>query len=284
MPDSRPIQPKLRLKDRRRRLMWVKVASGTAVVAIAVVLAFYMAHLPALTIAEVDVSGTALVPADAVKALAEAELQGSFAFVIPRDNALVAPTASIKKAIADAYPAAAAVSVSRPNLKTLAIAITERTPAALWCPGIPAGEISAEDAATGTPAAANEDCYRMDGKGFIFATATPDMAFVKYFGDVSGGPVGSTYLSGDFASLDGTVAGIASSLQQTPEEVLADPSGTDVSVAFDSGGVLRFIRTTDRATILENVASVFASQSFKDHQNFDYIDFRFGDKVYVKFK
>ena len=95
-----PIQPKLRLQDRRRRLAWVKVAAGTSVVALALVLVFYVSHLPRITIAEVNVSGTNLVSASDVHALVSHELAGSYAFIVPHANVFVAPAASMRTMLA----------------------------------------------------------------------------------------------------------------------------------------------------------------------------------------
>ena len=57
---AEPIQPKLRLKDRRRRLAWVKVAAGASVVAVCLVLVFYVSRLPSVTIASVVRSNDAI--------------------------------------------------------------------------------------------------------------------------------------------------------------------------------------------------------------------------------
>lgn len=264
--------------------MWIKVAAGASVVVIAVAAVAYVSRLPAVTISNVSVSGTNMVSADSVTALVNESLRGSFAYLIPHTNALFAPTSAITSAVMKEFPQVATVSVSRPNFQTLAIAVTERSPVALWCPGIPPGEISGDEDASSTPASPGEPCFQMDGGGFIFATATPGMALTKYYGGPVHAPVGDTYLNGDFAVLSSTVSGIADSINQVPQEVLASASGTDVSVAFDSGGIVRFTRGSDKDSVLENVASVFASQSFKDHPDFEYVDFRYGDKVYVKFK
>lgn len=124
----------------------------------------------------------------------------------------------------------------------------------------------------------------MDQSGFIFAAATDTAAYESYYGAVSGNPIGATYLAGGFASLKATVDGVGASISQTPTEVLVDNNLTDVSMALAGGGVVRFTRSTDTQSTITNIASVFASQSFVDHPQFEYADFRFGDKVYVKFK
>jgi hypothetical protein len=268
--------------------MWVKVAAGTSVVALAIVLVFYVSHLSAMTIATVDVSGTNLVSADDVHALVSRKLAGSYGFLVPRANALVVPVASIRTAIENAFPPVKSISVSTRGFTTLNVAITERQSAALWCAGTPSGEISNDDnppagGATSTPAGPN-GCYLMDADGFIFAPSATTTGYMRYYGGLSINPVGSTYLGGGFASLQGELQDIAGSIHRTPTETLVDNNGTDVSVVFAEGGVLRFVRTADPQSTVENIASVFASQSFQQNANFDYADFRFGDKVYVKFK
>jgi hypothetical protein len=279
-----PIQPKLRLKDRRRRLAWVKVAAGASVVAIAIALVFYVSHLPQITIATVDVSGTDLVSADEVHALVSQELAGSYAFIVPRANAFVIPIGSIRTAIKDSFPPVANVSVSTKGLTALAVAITERQAAALWCAGIPSGEIANDSNNATSSSVVAGSCYLMDSSGFVFAPSATTTGYMRFYGGLSGNPVGSTYLGGGYASLQGELQDIASSIHLTPQEVLVDNGGTDVSIAFAEGGVVRFIRTADVPSTVENIASVFASQSFQQNTRFEYADFRFGDKVYVKFK
>lgn len=279
-----PLQPKLRLKDRRRRLIWVKVAAGTSVVALAIAAVFYVSHLPRMTVAEIHVSGTELVSADDVRALVSKHLVGSYAFIVPRANALAAPRGAIRDDIQKTFPPVAQASVSRTNLTTLSVVVTERKAVALWCAGVPSGEL-ADDSATSTATGKKSGaCYLMDQGGFVFAPSATT-TLVRFYGDIAAAePVGSTYLTGSFASLEKELAGIASSIKKTPKEALVDNKGQDVSVAFAEGGIVRFVRTADPQLMVENIASVFASQSFKENTEFEYADFRFGDKVYVKFK
>jgi hypothetical protein len=54
-------------------------------------------------------------------------------------------------------------------------------------------------------------------------------------------------------------------------------------LTFVEGGTLRFVRTGDTGATLANIASVFGSETFRSDRLFEYADFRYGDKVYVKF-
>lgn len=265
-------------------MAWVKVAAGTSVALLVLVLIFYVSHLPQITISEITVSGTNLVSVNDIQSLASKELVGSYAFLVPRTNAFFIPTGSIEAGIENSFPPVKSVSISTKGYKTLAIAITEREPAALWCSGVPSGEISDDDNNATSTVSSGNGCYLMDAAGFIFAPSATTTGYVSFYGSVSGNPIGSTYLGGGFASLQTELGDIASSIHRTPTETLIDNNETDVSVAFAEGGVLRFIRTTDPESTVENIASVFASQSFQQNTNFEYADFRFGDKVYVKFQ
>lgn len=261
-------QPKLRLKDRRRRLMWVKVAAGSAVVALSFIAVWFVARIPAVMITSVEVKGTTLVSDDEVKKLVEEKLDGSYGYWIPYRNSLLFPKGNIENAVALAFPSLAKITISRNGFNALTFTLEERVVTALWCDGA-------------TP---EETCYSIDKNGFIFASATDVASMVRFYGALEGVPIGSTYLSGGFTSLNTLVTGIASSIHRTPDTVTVDAVSNDVELAFADGGVLKFVRTSNQQTTLENIASVFASQSFKGNKEFEYADFRFGDKVYIKFK
>jgi len=263
-------QQKLRLKDRRRRLMWIKVAAGSTVVALSLVLIWFVARLPAVTISSIEVKGTGLVSAGALEALAEEKLHGSYGFIIPRSNSILFPKQDMEQSIATAFPPLAKVNVARKGFTALTVTVEERVAAAEWCEGAPDAE--------------GASCYSMDKSGFIFASSSSASSLVRFYGVLSENPIGKTYLEGGFASLNSLVGNISASVHRVPDTVLVDGETNDVELVFEGGELLKFVRTPNEQATLSNIASVFASQSFKSGKEFEYADFRFGDKVYVKFK
>ncbi len=255
--------------------MWVKVAAGSAVVALSLVVVWSIAHLPETAIASVEVQGTKLVSGDALKSVVEAKLDGSYAFIIPHRNSLLFPKDAIESAALHAFPALSHLTISRNGMKALTVTAEERTVVALWC-GATSGTAQGE--------AGNESCYSVDKDGFVFAVADAGSALVRFYGALPTNPIGATFLNGGFASLNTLVHDIGASVNRAPATVTVDSATSDVELAFVDGGVVKFVRTSDRQSTLENIASVFASQSFKTNKQFEYVDFRFGDKVYVKFK
>lgn len=266
-----PRQPKLRLKDRKRRLMWAKVAAGSSVVALSIGLIWYGSHVPEVIISKVEVAGTQVVSSDVVKAETEALLKGSYVYFIPRANSFVYPKADIENTLLKKLPPVESIKIERDGFTALNVIVTERKPVALWC----------TDA---TMESEQSNCYLLDSDGFIFGIAHSQNNYVRFYGHITGEPVGQTYLDGTFAHLFGLVRDIGIAIRMTPVSLTADQNTNDMTLRFDNGGELRFVLTENRQATLENIASVFASQSFKTNKNFEYVDFRFGDKVYVKFK
>lgn len=264
MPESK--QSKLRLKDRRRRLEWVKVAAGSAVVLVALVLVWNVSRVPSITVADVEVSGTKLVDQKAARALVQSKLSGAYLFLIPRANSLVFPRGDMLASLVAAFPEIADIAITRDGWQKLTVAITEREPVALWC-------ANSDDSA----------CYLMDKEGFVFSKAPAGTTlYIRFFGDSTEAPVGSRYLDGDFSSFKSFVEEVSSTAHRTPASVLVEDNG-DVSLTFVQGGVLKFVLASDRDATLDNIASVFASRRLDTNEKLDYADFRFGNKVYVKF-
>ncbi len=257
-----PKQSKFRLRDKRRRIVWVKVAAGSAVVLVSLVLVWFGARVPQLTITEVTVSGAGYADEKHVGELASSSLQGSFLLLFPRANTLFASLGTVQKVVADAFPQVAAVGVSRDGLTGIHVSLTERVPDALWC----------RDA----------NCYVMDASGYIFERGQPSDTYVEYRGDVESEPIGQTFLGGGFEALSGTVHAVASASGRSISVVDVDGYG-DVKVMFREGGVLYFTLNSDAGVLSDDIASVFSTPDARARV-LEYADFRFGNKVYVKYR
>ena len=264
-----PVQPKLRLRDRRRKLLQIKIAAGTLVLLILLGGLFFVARLSEVTISKVEVTGTAVADASLIQRIVEEQLSGSYGFVIPKRNTLFVPSADIARAISGSFPIVKEAKVSHTGLTSISVAVSERTPVALWCS-------QGTEEVLGT-------CYSMDEAGLIYMVAERSDAYVRYGGGIDAEPVGSVFLTGNFSKLHAFVDETAKTLSRTADSVFVEPN-SDVTLTLVGGGDLKFVMTEDAAGTLENIASVFASQKLKGRIDFEYADFRFGNKVYVKFK
>ena len=264
-----PIQPKLRLRDRRRKMLQIKIAVATLAVFLLLGGLFFLVRIPEVTISKIEVTGTSLADASLIQRIAEEQIAGSYGFLIPKRNVLFVPSSEIARAISDTFPIVKEAKVSHTSLTSISVAVSERTPVALWC-------AKNTEEIFGT-------CYFTDETGFIYMVADSADAYVRYSGEIESEPVGALFLSGKFPALHSFVGETAKTLGRTAEAVYVEPNA-DVALSFVGGGELKFVMSEDATSTLDNIASVFASQKLKGRTDFEYADFRFGNKVYVKFK
>lgn len=270
MPSKKKKRP---LKDRRRRARLLLAAALASVLLSLVVGALIGLRRPEIAIQSVEVSGTHYTRADLVKQGADDLLAGYYFFLIPRANAFFYPHDRIVKDIMGLFKPVQDVRVYRDGFTSLRVDITERTPIALWC----------------GPGEAPPDCFLMDEGGFVFnvGEAASSSPFVRYegrlSGDLGGSPLGNTYLPGEFAAFREFLGKLALATGRTIVRVSVDEY-EDVFVFFKEGGEIRFTKAGMRASLLDNIASVFASDRFHSDDVFEYADFRFGSKIYVKFE
>lgn len=248
--------------------MWVRAGMFGALLMVVFVGAYFLLRLPEVTISAVSIEGTITTSSDEVKSIAVATLNGEYGFLVPKQNVIFAPLHAVEVSILQKVPTIKQVVVERSNLTALKIAVSERTPSALWC-----SDVVAE----------NSTCFFMDEDGFVYAPAERKEELVTYSGAIEGEPVGTVFLDGKFSGLSAFVNETATTLGRLPRSVTIDEHG-DASVHFVGGGELRFTLQDDSTGTLDNIASVFATQKLKGRDDFEYADFRFGNKVYVKFK
>lgn len=260
---------KLRLKDKRRRMRIILFSLGVILFVGATVGIVMGLRMSEVNIASVSVAGTYYTDEKVVLNMIDGMLGGSYFFVIPRTNTFLYPKSAIERDIYSLFPTVREVRFSRIGFTGLSVTLVEREPHALWCSSVES----------------DSPCYLMDEQGFVFAkTNSNEQNFVLYSGNVHGEPLSQTYLEGTYPKLASFVQNLITATNRKPLSVTVDEHN-DVVVAFEDGGEVRF--TADRAdeALLDNIASVFASRRFQsDDEILEYADFRFGNKIYVKFK
>ncbi len=245
-------------------MLQIKIAVATLAVFLFLGGLFFLVRLPEVTVSKVEVTGTAVADPALIQKIAEETLSGSYAFLIPKKNTLFIPTGEVAENIAASFPIVKEANVTHTSLTSVSVSVTERTPVALWC-------------------TSEEKCYLMDEDGFVYMTSEQSDAYVRYSGAIEAEPVGTVFLAGGFNSLNTFVGETAKTLGRTPKTVIVELN-KDVTLSFVGRGELKFVMSENNTGTLENIASVFASQKLKGRTDFEYADFRFGNKVYVKFK
>ena len=259
-----------RVAEKRRRAKQWRVGA----IAILVIVFFagiaYVSHLPALTVSNITVSGEQAVSADNIINTARAAMQGSYFFLIPKTNAFFYPAPKMEKDILATYPRVASTTIQARGLTGIAITIVERQPHALWC-------------------SAPETCYLVDEHGFIFDSATgfSGNAYISYETLLQqGNAIGQYVLPQDaFTKTDTFLMQLKNDVGITPEKlVVVSPIEADIYLA--SGGRIMYDRTQDLSLVFNNIQTVFTSSEMTPQKQatLEYADFRYGNKVYYKFR
>jgi len=263
---------------KKRRMRMVRVA-GLAILAafIVVGLIAWSTWAPFWRIHTIEVRGTQTIATSTIEQFVKAELKGTRGFVFSKDNILIYPKQSLTAALLKNIPTLASAQVSAANFSTLTVAVSERQPKALWC-GASAPEATSTD---------NAHCYLLDSYGAAYAPADiQGSAYERYYGSLSGSALPKQYLSSSqFQALAALIDALGSQSQETIVGIDVDQN-SDVQVTYASGFQLLFSLNDAGGDVYERFRLALTAEPFKSKQlsDFEYLDLRFGDKLYYKVK
>jgi hypothetical protein len=251
-------------------------------------------------IGTVELSGEVLVSPDEVVSVSQSFLSGYYLGLFPRDNFLIFPQSALQNFLKNKFERINTIKTQLSGFKKLEIIISERKQQALWCDGNPEAETvsapssqnisNASSSSATSSSVLSEKCYFLDDNGLIFSEAPTFSgdAYFKYYGGVSSdSPIGQTYLATStvFQSLSDFVQNV-SQTSVTPVSVLAGDDG-DFTMYLSSGGKIYFNQSEPFSQTIDNLKALLqtlSESSSTSVSNIDYIDLRFGDKLYYKMK
>lgn len=242
------------------------VLVSIAVVTLVLLLSWASRH-PRINVSEVSVTGVRELPQRVVEAFAENILNNGSFKIFSRNNIFLYPRSKIEREILSEFPRAMAASVSLSSIKdpSVVVEIKEREPHSLWC-------------------RSERDCFFLDETGFIFSEAegvTLGGGNIFTGGFVGDSPVGSVLLPNHFSrvtKLIESVRGLGINVKSL--DILND---TDFSITDSEGMQLRVSFSQSNDEIVSNLKAILGSSAIKD-KDIEYIDLRFGNRVYYKFK
>ncbi len=267
LPESR-----IRLQRHRRRMLLLWSAVTVCILLLGGSIA--LLWLPQWRITAVSITGTQTLTPSAIATVAYADLSGRYGYIIPKNNVLVYPKQKISADVLRQFPVLQTVSVGIENFHTLRVGVVERTPVAQYC---------------GSEAASNTPCYLLDQNGMVYAPAlqNSESAYVSYFGSTTQGALPWQYLSPEqfqsLLALTQAVNGVAKT--DTVHSVSVDSLG-EVHMMFGSGFTLLFMLSQNPGDVLHSFSLALTSDPFTTHalSAVEYLDMRFGDRLYYKLK
>ena len=265
-----PQERKSPVREHRRKMRAIGALIFIIVLAGTVEGISAISYLPQYSVNNISVLGTKIVSPKLVRAYTETLLHDGTTPVISRGNIFAYPRDSIEKGIAERFPRVLSAKVSRESFlaQAITVAISERQQFASWC-------------------ADKSKCYAMDNGGFIFAdaaTSTTNAGPIFRGGiTASTSPIRQIFLPGHFTEISDFFkvlrhAGFA------PAEVEII-GNQDFTVLFSEGFFMKATLGSDANNRLRNLEIALTAEPIKGKvSKLEYIDLRFGNRVYYKFK
>ena len=284
-----PTSPRAIAIKRARRIKKIRLVVLLFLLLTAIIFALsFFSSEKHITIDSVVVTGNHIIDSDDIEAKVEQYISGKYIYLFSKANSFIYPHDKIYKNLLLDFPRIKTLSVSRDNLKTLHISITERVGSYLYCgSAIPE---SKDDI--------GENCYFINNDGFIFDKAPyfSGNVYFKYYMDIGIGdanPQAKQMLSEEkFHKLANLVDGVTY-LGFKPIYILTDNTGTNYLYldheVNSTAPYITFKNDDDFDEILENISVAMKKKEFADDINSKYntllyIDLRFKDKVLYKFQ
>lgn len=261
------------MRVRRRRARLWSAVFALCTIAFAFVILHYLSFMPRYNVQSIVVEGANRTSAAEVEGYALSRIHaGNNLFFSPSNIFLYHPL-RLRKALLEHFPSLQSARINRPSLLSTSvhISVDERQPFALWC-------------------APDHRCYVIDESGFIFDLVRGESAVGEpyvFTGGVSSAtstmPIGSTFASGYTPQLHELLQ-LFSSAGFAPEGARVE-NDKDFTVPLRNSFYLKASFGEDPQDLIKNLQLVLTSDALKDErERIEYIDLRFGDRVYYKLK
>jgi len=279
----------LALKKKRRRGLQSKILLLILAFFILFTSLVFIFRIDKLNIETITIAGNKVVDTELIEEVIQDNLKGYYLYFLPKSNFLLFPENKIENELAAKFGRLKDISISLGGSKTLSVSLTEREGKYIWC-----GE-NLPDAAVQT----NESlCYFMDDSGYIFDAAPyfSGSVYFKFFGPLdlneTGNPLG-TYFAPEI--FDKLVAFKDALISMNIKPVFVLVKNEDIEIYLSSNVVsvdapkIIFKSDFELEKLSENLQTALATEPLKSnfknkYSSLSYIDLRFGNKVYFKFR
>lgn len=278
----------LRQGRRRRRWWW---AFSVLLLLIAGGLIF-LAEDRRWLINQVSVTGTTTLGRDLLAQRVVAELAGDYWWLVPRRNIFLYPKAAITARLAEEFPPISRLRLSLIGLNHLVVEVAERAARFRWCVG-------PRQSATSSPTG----CWLVDREGKAFATDAfsdqqnfwliVDTASSTGLGQTVGSAEQMSQLETLFTTLPTALArtvGATTSLERIT--ILSDRNYELLLKTRQASTIAlwKIMTTAEQSvdTISKTIATIWSAPGLGNRPQalakLEYIDLRFGRRVFYKFK
>lgn len=233
----------------------------------------YLSHRSFVRVNSISFVGGEVITEDEIKKEALSYLAGSYLGIFPKNNIIWYPQDSLENHLMEKYKRIDTVQVGLKKLNTIEVSIAERKPIGTFCLE---GEI--------------ETCYFIDKTGFIFDDA-PEFSgnvYFRFFNPNLENPLGSFYLEDVNIFLDITnFIEEVKLLGIVPKSLVLKSQG-EFSLILNNNTEVLFDTKNPLIDTFENLKALLSSAEIskmnKNNLPIEYIDLRFGNKLFYKLK
>lgn len=256
----------MRKRRRRARIFIVSVVSILLVLSCLVGLTY----LSSLQIKDVAISGAQTLSSSTIEAFVRDRLAGEYWYVFSKSNIFLYPRQQIAADLMRAYPVLASADVHAADFHTVVVNLVEREPRAILC-------------------SQDNRCLFMDENGVAYTDAPTfsEPVYLSYYGSTTDDTLPKQFLtSPEFQALSALVDAIAQKLPGEEVAAVTVDEVKDVRVRFADGFTLMFALVDQGGDVFERLTLAMTSGPVAAHKlgDFQYLDLRFGDKLYYKLK
>ncbi len=282
--ENRVIKKSPHLARKKRRL---EIAKKIVVITVAILVilgsALYWLYRPEANINKVEVKGTVVLKPSLVEEVVNGEISGKYFYLVPKRSAFFYPKDSILRKLEESFKRIEKASVERSGLTGLTVTISERPERYLWCGRALLLERTPENI-----------CYFADSGGYVFSRAPfySGYMFLEFYGPISAEdvviPVGKVVLPEDkFNKVVAFRNGLIP-LGFNATKILIKIDG-DYELFMAEGGRILLSSKNDLEKSLKYLnlalgADPLKAKIEKNREMLDYLDLRFGNKVFFRFK
>jgi len=269
---QRAFRPKAVLQ-KKRKAFWVHFGLISFDLLLWIFVLSFFTHFKPLQIAEINFSGNEAVGDYYLSQVISQETSGNFLWFFSKNNIVTFPKSKIESDILVQFPRVASVSVARQGLSSILVRIAERQPKFLWCDGV-ASELAVSS------------CYLMDetGRAFALAPVFSGQTYLKYFNGESGDLTNQLFKSNfNFQELAFFIDSLRGS-GILVNKINSNQNG-DLELYLEAGGKIIVGSGQTLGKTFDNLSSVWNDNDLNlkaSTTKLDYIDLRFGNKVFYK--
>jgi HAMP domain-containing protein len=270
------------LKKKRRKIFKIKVIIFSVLFLILLVGLYFLSKWNEINISKIEISGNKVLDAKVLEEQIQKEINGKYLWLFTKTNFVLVPRSKIKKELTENFRRIETISFDLSDSKTLKVEITERTPVYTWC-----GELLPDP----TLKPETHKCQFMDYEGYVFDDAPyfSGDAYFRFYG-----PLEEYYFAkNDFNNFILFISNL--------EHIGIDPislltkSDDEIEIYLSSNtpppNAPKIIlnKKIDFLKIYQNLEAAIKTDPLKTefqekYSSLLYLDLRFVNKVYYKFK